>query len=83
MNEWIEELSDLTAAGEPVVLVTVARIRGSAPREAGAKMIVTATETIGTIGGGQLEHQCTRIAVGMLAGDESPSLPHERGFGET
>lgn len=66
MNEWIEELSDLSAAGEPAVLVTVAGIRGSAPREIGAKMIVTRNETIGTIGGGQLEYQSTRIAVGML-----------------
>lgn len=66
MNEWIGELTDLTAAREPAVLVTVAGIRGSAPREIGAKMIVTAAETIGTIGGGQLEYQCTRLAVGML-----------------
>ena len=66
MNEWIDELSDLCAAEEPAVLVTVAGIRGSAPREIGAKMIVTRTETIGTIGGGQLEYQCTRIAVGLL-----------------
>jgi len=66
MNEWIDELSDLSAAGEPAVLVTVAGIRGSAPREIGAKMIVTASQTIGTIGGGQLEYQSTRIAVGML-----------------
>jgi len=66
MNEWIDELSDLAAAGEPAVLVTVAGIRGSAPREIGAKMIVTSTETIGTIGGGQLEYQSTRIAVEML-----------------
>ena len=69
MNEWIDELSDLSAADEPAVLVTVAGIRGSAPREIGAKMIVTATETIGTIGGGQLEYQSTRIAAGMLADD--------------
>lgn len=69
MNEWIEDLSDLVAAGVDAVLVTVAAIRGSAPREAGAKMIVTATETVGTIGGGQLEYQCARIAVGMLGGD--------------
>jgi len=66
MNEWITELADISAAGEPAVLVTVAGIRGSAPREIGAKMIVTATETIGTIGGGQLEYQSTRVAVGML-----------------
>ena len=66
MNEWIDELSDLCAANEPAVLVTVAGIRGSAPREIGAKMIVTPTETIGTIGGGQLEYQCTRVAVGLF-----------------
>jgi len=71
MNEWIEELSDLSAAGEPAVLVTVAGIRGSAPREIGAKMIVTASETIGTIGGGQLEYQSTHVAVGMLEEDQS------------
>ena len=62
MNEWIDELSDLSAAGKRVVLVTVAGIRGSAPREVGAKMIVTDEDTVGTIGGGQLEYQCTRIA---------------------
>ena len=70
MNEWIDELNDLVAAGESAVLVTVAGIRGSAPREIGAKMIVTASETIGTIGGGQLEYQSTRIAVGMLDDDQ-------------
>lgn len=74
MNEWIDELSDLAAAGEPVVVVTIAGIRGSAPREAGAKMVVTAKETIGTIGGGQLEHQCTRLAFDMLNGDDAPSV---------
>ena len=74
MNEWIDELSDLSAAGKPAVLVTVARIRGSAPREAGARMIVTETESIGTIGGGQLEHQCVHIAAGLLGGDETPVL---------
>ena len=73
MNEWIDELADLAAADEPAVLVTVAGIRGSAPREIGAKMIVTARETIGTIGGGQLEYQSTRVAVGML-GDEVATL---------
>ncbi len=71
MNEWIESLCDLTAAGEPVVIVTVAGVRGSAPREVGAKMLVTQTETIGTIGGGQLEYQCTRLAVERLARDSS------------
>ena len=74
MNEWIDELSDLTAAGQRVVLVTVAGIRGSAPREVGAKMIVTEDATVGTIGGGQLEFQCTRLACDMLGDDDAFSL---------
>ncbi len=74
MNEWVDELSDLMAAGESVVVVTVASIRGSAPREVGAKMIVTETETVGTIGGGQLEFQCARIAYEMLNGDPGATL---------
>jgi xanthine dehydrogenase accessory factor len=73
VNEWIDELCDLSAADEPAVLVTVAGIKGSAPREVGAKMIVTSRETIGTIGGGQLEYQCTRVAAGLL-GDEQMLL---------
>lgn len=71
MNEWIDELAELCAAGEAAVLVTVADVRGSAPREIGAKMIVTSTETIGTIGGGQLEYQCTRIAAELLQEERS------------
>jgi len=74
VNEWIDALSDLSASGERVVLVTISGVRGSAPRETGAKMIVTGQETIGTIGGGQLEYQCTRIAVGMLNDDEGAAL---------
>jgi xanthine dehydrogenase accessory factor len=74
MNEWVDELSDLMAAGESVVVVTVANIRGSAPREVGAKMIVTAEETVGTIGGGQLEYQCARIAFDMLDGEAGATL---------
>lgn len=74
MNEWIDELADLSAAGERAVMVTVAGIRGSAPREVGAKMLVTSTDTLGTIGGGQLEYQCSRIAFGMLGDDEQPKL---------
>ncbi|MDE0789916.1 MAG: xanthine dehydrogenase accessory protein XdhC [Woeseiaceae bacterium] len=70
MNEWIDELADLAAASERAVLVTVAGIRGSAPRKIGAKMIVTTTQTIGTIGGGQLEYQSMRVAVGMLDNQE-------------
>lgn len=62
MKKWFEALREFAHEGEPCVLVTVASVRGSAPREVGAKMIVTAREMIGTIGGGQLEYQCAQIA---------------------
>ncbi len=73
MNEWLEDLADVTAAHRPAVLVTIAGVRGSAPREAGAKMIVTEDECIGTIGGGQLEYESTRLAAGLLGGDAPPT----------
>ncbi|MDG2107227.1 MAG: xanthine dehydrogenase accessory protein XdhC [Woeseiaceae bacterium] len=66
MNEWIDELVDIAAAGERAILMTIAGIRGNASREIGSKMIVTMTHTVGSIGGGQLEYQAMRIAVGML-----------------
>jgi xanthine dehydrogenase accessory factor len=39
----------------PWVRVTLSRVRGSAPREQGACMLVGATQTRGSIGGGNLE----------------------------
>lgn len=54
------------------MLVTVAGVRGSAPREVGAAMLVTARDTRGTIGGGELEYQCTQIAARLLR-DEADS----------
>ena len=74
MNDWLDALRTLDRSGEPVVAVTVAGVRGSAPREVGAKMLVTASETIGTIGGGQLEYECTRRATRLLGGDRTASL---------
>lgn len=52
---WLGAVARLRAAREPGVLVTVATVRGHAPRRAGAKMVVSATGTWGSIGGGNLE----------------------------
>jgi len=73
MNEWIDDLSEQVAEGNACTLVTVAGVRGSAPREVGAKMLVTERETIGTIGGGQLEYKCTQIAVNTIRNNEDGS----------
>jgi xanthine dehydrogenase accessory factor len=48
------------------ITVTVTATRGSAPRDAGTRMRVWAEGQSGTIGGGALEFEATRIARGML-----------------
>ncbi|WP_067721355.1 xanthine dehydrogenase accessory protein XdhC [Nocardia yamanashiensis] len=52
---WVAAVARLRARREPGVLVTVAAVRGHAPRRAGAKLVVGLTETWGSIGGGNIE----------------------------
>lgn len=54
-----------------VVLVRVAEVSGSTPRETDAFMLVSINETRGTIGGGQLEFIAIDTARQMLRRDES------------
>ncbi len=48
------------------MLVTVTDVRGHAPRDAGAKMVVSARETTGSVGGGNLEAEAVRRARALL-----------------
>jgi xanthine dehydrogenase accessory factor len=52
-------------------VIEVLETRGSAPREAGTRMWVSATETRGTIGGGNLEYTALKIAREMLLSGET------------
>jgi len=54
-------------AGVPVAMVTIVDVKGSAPREPGIRMLVTASDLVGTIGGGHLEWRGMDIARAMLA----------------
>ncbi len=65
MNNWCAQLAKHSAI--PCVLVTVAVVKGSAPREAGTKMRVTQKAIHGTIGGGHLELKAIEIAHELLA----------------
>jgi xanthine dehydrogenase accessory factor len=65
--DWLDTLRELRQAGRPAVLVTLLAARGSTPREAGCKMVVTEADAQGTIGGGNLEFQSIRIARQVLA----------------
>ena len=53
--DWVQAVARLRETRTPGVLVTVAAVRGHAPRDAGAKMVVSATEAWGSVGGGNLE----------------------------
>ncbi|MES2129421.1 MAG: xanthine dehydrogenase accessory protein XdhC [Pseudomonadota bacterium] len=50
----------------PGILVTVAKVEGSGPREPGAKMFVSAGAVADTIGGGHLELRAIELARAML-----------------
>lgn len=56
---------------EPAVLVWVAAVQGSVPREAGAWMAVFASDRLGTIGGGRLEWDAEQRARACLLADAS------------
>jgi xanthine dehydrogenase accessory factor len=72
MDDWLTAARYTPAAA--AVLVTVAIVEGSVPREPGAKMLVTADGFAGTIGGGHLEHRAVGIARAMLEEGGLPRL---------
>jgi xanthine dehydrogenase accessory factor len=66
---WSEAVRTLEV-GKPFVLATVINVRGSTPREVGAKMIVRGDGQFGTIGGGCGEAEVFRKARLLL--EEGP-----------
>jgi xanthine dehydrogenase accessory factor len=66
MNDWLRTMARRLEQDETVVRVVVSAVRGSAPREPGACMLVGAAHVDGTIGGGHLEWKALEIARGML-----------------
>ncbi|MCB2095214.1 MAG: xanthine dehydrogenase accessory protein XdhC [Rhodobacteraceae bacterium] len=67
MSFDLQALRARLQAQGPVVRVVVAGVAGSAPREAGASMLVWAEGQEGTIGGGALEFTAITQARAMLA----------------
>src|SRR5687768_2952800 len=66
MADWIGQAREKMREG-PAALVTILATEGSAPRRAGARMVVTEKGLAGTIGGGRLEHQTIKQARAILA----------------
>ena len=55
--DWVTKAHELQQGTSPFAIVTIVDRKGSAPRDVGAKMIVTEDDFFGTVGGGQLESQ--------------------------
>lgn len=64
---WTDGLAEALARDGRAILVVVASVQGSTPREAGAAMVVTPGRSTGTIGGGHLEFEAIRLAREALA----------------
>ncbi len=64
---WVAAVARLRARRESGVLVTVATVRGHAPRDAGAKLVVGQNDMWGSIGGGNVEAVAIDRAREMIA----------------
>ena len=74
----LEELKQLREQRTPCALCTVVEAQGSAPRRAGAKMIVKLEgANIGTIGGGAIEHKVIEEAIEAIGRGEARLVDHK------
>lgn len=72
---WVTAVMRLRDRREPGVLVTVAAVRGHAPRPAGAKLVVGRADTWGSIGGGNVEAVAVERARELIdSPDPQPEL---------
>ncbi|TCC54070.1 xanthine dehydrogenase accessory protein XdhC [Kribbella capetownensis] len=65
--DWMKAVQDLRSQRRAGVLVTVMSVRGHAPREAGAKMVVASDNVWATVGGGNLEAVAIERSRAMIA----------------
>ncbi len=73
--DWLSAAQQLRHDGEPGMLVTVIEVRGHAPREAGAKMVVSRDRIWGSVGGGNLEATAVARAREMIeSGTGQPEI---------
>jgi len=73
MNVWAQILAAVEAHGR-CALVSVVKTEGSAPRDAGARMVVTPEGFHGTIGGGTLEWRAIALAQAQFVGGAAVKL---------
>ncbi|QRM28118.1 xanthine dehydrogenase accessory protein XdhC [Microvirga sp. VF16] len=81
MRVW-RQLTDFVTRHGAAALITVHDVKGSAPREVGAHMVVRPDGAFhGTIGGGQLEFRMLDIAREMLGSGRGPARIVDQALG--
>jgi len=71
---WLQPAIDRLQSERPLVRISVAATRGSTPRDAGAWMLVSDAEIVGTIGGGRLEWEALAVARAQLSGEQGAAV---------
>lgn len=73
----VTELLAAQQAGEPVVLATIIKSRGSVPRHSGSKMLIYGNgRTSGSVGGGEMESRVVQEALLALKDGRTRLLPY-------
>jgi len=76
MEDIFKEIAIIKSEGGSAALATIIKTKGSAPREAGSKMLIRSDGTIaGSIGGGSLEATICREAANVIK-EANPKLMH-------
>lgn len=75
---WLEKANELQNANRKFAIATVTNLRGSTPREIGAKIIIVSeSEFYGTVGGGALEAEVIKETL-LLLNDKKNNLTAKR-----
>jgi xanthine dehydrogenase accessory factor len=64
---WSAAIQECQQRGDAYVIATIINTQGSTPRDGGSKMVISATTTYDTIGGGQLEFLLVQQARELIA----------------
>jgi len=67
LSDWLTKILTSLRQDKPVARLIILSAKGSAPRGAGAELIITQEGQSGSIGGGALEYQASHIARETLA----------------
>ena len=75
METIYHTLNELLSQGNSVAVATITRVRGSVPREVGAKMIIHPLgQHVGTVGGGCGEADVIRAALDVIQTGEPTTV---------